>query len=328
MRIAYFVHGNGRGHAMRARSLVPSLRAHRHDVRVFAGGDAVALLRHLGCVEVDAFVPGPRLARRFAARFAADCRRLRALRPDVVVADGDAPSLHAAAWVGVPSIAIGHGLIFAHCRLPVALPLLARAREALNAASASWLAHRVIVVHFGPLESFDPRAVVARPDPRPELVEGNAPPGDALVVYAGSADLSTYIRELHTRGHRLVVFGRAASLPDGVVTEPLDVTRFATSLRGCRGVVGTAGSNLVSEAGALGRPILALAPGHIIEQQVNARLAERDGFGIAAAAERVDVSAIQRFEVLLARGVPRIDPRTPTVTEALLACLAELAPAV
>ena len=46
----------------------------------------------------------------------------------------------------------------------------------------------------------------------------------------------------------------------------------------------------------LGRPLLAIAPKHMAEQQVNARLAERDGFAIAAAAERVDVTAIRRFE--------------------------------
>lgn len=312
---------------MRALSLVPALRAQGHDVHLYAGGDAIALLGDLTCVEVDPFVPGPRLARRFAARFLPDRHRLSALRPDVLIADGDSPSLHAAASVGVPSIAIGHGLILAHCRLPIALPFHVRVREALSAASASWLAHRVIVVHWGVLESFDPRAVVARPDPRPELFEGDTLHSDAIVVYGGQADLSAYVRELHTRGHRLVVFGSAASAPEGVVAEPPDVARFAASLRGCRGAVGTAGSNLITEVGALGRPLLAIAPRHMTEQQVNARLAERDGFAIAGAADEVDVPAIQCFEELLARGVPRIEPSTPTVTEALLACLGKLAPA-
>ncbi len=326
MRIAYFVHGNGRGHATRARSLVPVLRAHGHDVCVCAGGDAIAVLGDLASVEVDHVVPGPRLARRLAARFFPDRRRLKALRPDLVVSDGDAPSIHAAASLGVPSIAIGHGLILAHCRLPIALPFHVRVREALSAASASWLSKRIIVVHWGVIETSDPRAVVARPDPRPDLFEGDALHRDAIIVYGGQADLSDYVRELHSRGHRLVVFGRATDVPEGVVAEQPDVARFAASLRGCRGIVGTAGSNLVTEAGMLGRPLLAIAPKHMAEQQVNARLAERDGFAIAAAAERVDVAAIRRFEELVARGVSRIEPQTPTLSEALLACLAELAP--
>jgi UDP:flavonoid glycosyltransferase YjiC (YdhE family) len=324
VRIAYFVHGNGRGHAIRARSLMPALRAGGHTVHVYAGGDAVEMIRDLGGVEIDAFAPGPGLARRFAARFLADRGRLRALRPDVVVTDSDAPSLHAAVFARIPSIAIGHGLLLAHCRLPISLPFHERIRGAVNAGSASWLAHRVIVVHFGPLVPFDPRAIVARPDPRPELFEGDTRRTDSLVVYGGPADLSAYVRELHARGHRLVVFGRAADLPQGMVVEALDVGRFAAALRACRGVVGTAGSNLIAEAGALGRPVLALAPSHMIEQQVNARLAENDGFAIAAAAEEVDVRAIERFEALLVRGVPEMKLQTPTVTEALLTCLAEL----
>lgn len=327
MRIAYFVHGNGRGHAMRARSLVLALRARGHDVRLHSGGDALAMLREIGSVEIDTFAPGPRLVRRFAARFNADRRLLRELQPDVVITDGDAPSLHAAALSRIPSIAIGHGLLFAHCRLPIALPLQARVHAALNAASASWVANRIIVVHFGELQPFDPRTVIARPDPRPDLFEGDGRRGDALLVYAGQADLSAYVRELHQRGHRLQVFGRAEHLPEGVRVEPSDVERFAEALRCCRGVVATAGSNLIGESIALGRPMLLLPPAHMTEQELNARLAEREGFAIAASAEELDIPAIKRFEALLVRGVPPFQPGTPIVTEALLRCIAELVPA-
>lgn len=309
---------------MRARSLVPALRAHGHEVHLYSGGDATAMLSELGGVSIDTFDPGPRLARRFVARFVSDRRLLRDLHPDVLLTDGDSPSLHAAMSALIPSIAIGHGLLFAHCHLPIALPLHQRIREALNAGSASWLAHRVIVVHFGALIPLDPRAVVARPDPRPDLPEGAAVRGDSLVVYAGQADLSAYVRELHARGHRLLVFGRAKNLPGDIVAETPNVARFAAALRDCRGVVGTAGSNLVAEAAVLGRPLLLLAPGHMIEQQVNARLAERDGFAIAASADALDLTAIQRFEELLVRGVSPSQPSTPTLTDALLACLTEL----
>ncbi len=284
------------------------------------------LLREIGSVEIDTFDPGPRLASRFAARFNADRRLLRQLQPDLVITDGDAPSLHAAALARIPSIAVGHGLLFAHCRLPITLPLRARMHAALNAASASWVANRIIVVHFGELQPFDPRAVVARSDPRPELVEGDTSRGDALLVYAGQADLSDYVRELHQRGHRLQVFGRAEHLPSGLRVEPPGMESFAAALRSCRGVVATAGSNLIGESIALGRPMLLLSPAHMIEQELNARLAERDGFAIAVSAEELDIPAIDRFEALLTRGVSPFQPRTPTLTEALFRCIAELAP--
>lgn len=312
---------------MHARYLVPSLRAHGHDVRVYSGGDAPAMLREIGSIEIDTLHPGPRLARRFSARLTSDRRILRELRPDLLITDGDAPSLHAAALARIPRIAIGHGLLFAHCRMPIALPFDARMHAALNAASASWIANRIIVIHFGELKPFDPRTVVARPDPRPELFEGDTRRGDALLVYAGQADLSEHIRELHQRGHRLQIFGRAERLPDGLRVEPPGVERFASALRSCRGVVATAGSNLVGESIALGRPMLLLPPAHMFEQELNALLAEGDGFAIAASAEKVDVPAIDRFEALLARGVPRFEPATPTASQALLRCITELAPA-
>ena len=43
MRIAYGVMGYGRGHAMRARAVLPSLME-EHEITVFAGGDAYAVL--------------------------------------------------------------------------------------------------------------------------------------------------------------------------------------------------------------------------------------------------------------------------------------------
>lgn len=317
VKIAYFVHGNGRGHAVRALSLVPALRAEGHDVRLFAGGVAVELLGDLGCVEIDSFGPGPNSIRRFSKRVRTDWGLLRKLGPPLLVTDGDAPSLHAAASLRIPRIALGHGLMFAHCRLPVSLPWRDRAYEGINAASASWLANRIIVVHFGELYSFDPRVVVAQPDPRTDLAP-HARRDETLLVYAGQADLSGYVRALHGRGHRLRVFGRGGHMPAEVAVEAPDREGFAAAFRSCRGVVGTAGSNLIAEAAALGRPLLIIASPHMIEQQVNARLAERDGLGVAAPADRVDLEAIERFEALLGRDMPRRSLQTPTVREALL----------
>jgi UDP-N-acetylglucosamine:LPS N-acetylglucosamine transferase len=105
------------------------------------------------------------------------------------------------------------------------------------------------------------------------------------------------------------------------------VRRFADALRSCRGVVATAGSNLIGESIALGRPMLLLPPAHMVEQELNARLAERDGFAIAASADALDIPAIERFEALLARGFTRTEPRTPTLSQALLQCIEELASA-
>jgi len=49
LKIAYGVMGYGRGHATRVRSVLPAL-LERHDVTVFAGGDAVPVLAPLAPV--------------------------------------------------------------------------------------------------------------------------------------------------------------------------------------------------------------------------------------------------------------------------------------
>ena len=45
MKIIYGIHGYGRGHAMRARGVLPEL-VRRHEVLILAGGDAYQALTH------------------------------------------------------------------------------------------------------------------------------------------------------------------------------------------------------------------------------------------------------------------------------------------
>ena len=67
MRIAYFVHGNGRGHAMRAREIVPAMRERGHAVTLYAGGDAAPILHDLDSVEISRLgVRGARVPGRVA----------------------------------------------------------------------------------------------------------------------------------------------------------------------------------------------------------------------------------------------------------------------
>jgi len=316
----YYVHGNGRGHATRTLPVCGRLREAGHEVRIFAGERAQEVFGEAGVehVAIESVAPGPRLVHRFLRRIREDLGRGT---PALVVTDGDGPSMHAARRRGVPVISVGHGLLFAHARLPIAMAKRDHVREALNAMSASWLATRRVVVHFGELLPRDARTVIARPDPRPELVRED---GDELVAYGGRADVSPWVSALHARGHAVVVFGKAARVPPGVEVRPAGPD-FAARMCRARGVVATAGSNLVSEVAALGLPLLALHPRGLVEQEVNARLAEREGFAVAAPAEAVGELELDRFEALLRDGPQAFrPPSTPTVSEAVAAAVDEL----
>jgi len=50
IRIAYFVHGRGKGHAIRARAVVGGLRG-GYEVRLFCAGEAWDALTDLPCAE-------------------------------------------------------------------------------------------------------------------------------------------------------------------------------------------------------------------------------------------------------------------------------------
>src|SRR5262245_21848710 len=126
MRIAYGVHGYGHGHATRALAVLPEL-LRRHDVRIFAGGDAFETLS-------DAFevqrIPTLALAYRGGRRSTwltlkrnlpligdivgvgettrSVLDELRRFAPDVVVCDCEPFTFRAASLLSIPRIAFDH----------------------------------------------------------------------------------------------------------------------------------------------------------------------------------------------------------------------------
>lgn len=298
MRVAYYVHGRGRGHASRALTVVPALRGDGHDVDVFASGDAVGVLRNLGGVrEVHGVRPGLDAPLRIARRTVSDLLALQGVRPDAVITDGD-PGGAAAGRLGRwPTISIGHGLVYTHCRLPDGLGLLDPLVERVNVASADAWAHRHVPVHFLPIEAAHAGVTVARPDRRPDLPlrpeEDDEDP--FLLAYFRDGNGADMLDALTRRGHRVVCFGRQERMPRSAEVRPQDRREFAWHLARCRAVVCSAGSNLLAEAILLGRPLLALYKEGDREQRMNARLLEASGAGQSARFPAPPARDLDRF---------------------------------
>jgi UDP-N-acetylglucosamine--N-acetylmuramyl-(pentapeptide) pyrophosphoryl-undecaprenol N-acetylglucosamine transferase len=311
-RIAYFVHGRGKGHAVRTKAVLERLRS-SVALRVFCAGPAFDILRdHPASEEVLTYAPGCGIAtmgRSFALRLQADRRRLRDWRPSVVASDGDGPSVTAAWSLGIPVLAIGHGLIFRHTHLKAPLALLKRVRETINAGSSSWPAARRIAVHFAPVEAATPGTHVVRPDLRIS-VEPNRPRESFILAYFRDDNGMEAVRRLSSRGHRVVLFGRPATAPRGVEVREPEVGAFAEVLARCAAVVGSAGNQLPAECAMLGVPMLALHRRHDPEHQMNARLIEAAGIGIGCAFERLDQGLIRRFEAELDKDRSGLAART------------------
>lgn len=297
-RIAYFVHGRGKGHAVRSRAVIDRLRE-RYDVRLFCAGDAWAVLGDLeGAEPILACVPGRHMVRSFTLRLRGDRAHFRRYTPDLVVSDGDGPSVNAARSLGIPVVAVGHGLIFRHTHLHAALPLGKRAREIVNAASSSWPASRRVAVHFAPVRPRTLGTLVARPDLR-TLVTTDQNREDFLLAYFRDNNGVIALEQLAGRGHRVVLFGEPRAVPKGVELHRYDERTFADALGKCRAVVGSAGNHLPAECAMLGIPMLALHRSDDPEHEMNARLVEAAGIGVGGAFGDVTPELIQRFEAEL-----------------------------
>ena len=308
-RIAYFVHGRGRGHAVRTRAVLKRLRP-SDEVRLFCEGQAFDVLSHYQAAEeVLTYAPGKGMTRSFRLRLLGDRRRLRDWPPCVVVSDGDAPSVHAAWSLGVPVLAVGHGLVFRHTRLGARLEWRKLLREAINAGSSSWPAARRIAVHFAPVEPSTPGTHVVRPDLRVP-VEPNRPREDFILAYFRDDNGTDALEQLRARGHRIVLFGRPPHAPRGVEVREPEVGAFTDALARCKAAVGSAGNQLPAECAMFGIPMLALHRRDDSEQEMNARLIEAAGIGIGGAFEELGLGLVKRFETELDRDRSDLAHRT------------------
>lgn len=295
MQIAYFVHGRGRGHASRTLSIVESLLADGHEVLTFGGGDADDLLSGLdGYESVVPIQPGLRSTLAVPRRLSGDWQRLRSLAPDLVVSDGDGPSLVAARSLGLRTISIGHDLVFTRCRLPRGLPRWALNLERRSAFFATRMAKYGVAVHFLPIEPTEPNTVCARPSLR-SVIEGEITNGGHVVCYFRDRNGHDAVRSIVDSGAPAAVYGDPELEVDGAETHAFEPEKFAQALCSCLAVACSAGSNLLAEAVLLKKPVLALYKKRDSEQCLNALMVERAKVGVGCAFEDLEEKTVGRF---------------------------------
>ena len=295
MQIAYFVHGRGRGHASRTLSIVESLLADGHDVHTFGGGDADDLLSGLdGYQSVEPIRPGLRSTLAVPRRLSADWQQLRGLTPDLVLSDGDGPSLVVARSLGLRTVSIGHDLVFTRCRLPRGLPRWALNVERRSAFFATKMAKYGVAVHFLPIEPAESHTICARPTLRSGLRE-DVTNEDHLVCYFRDRNGLPAVRWAVDSDARTVVFGDPSLDVAGAEAHGFERSDFAKELRSCLAVICSAGSNLLAETVLLRKPVLALYRKRDSEQCLNAIMVERAKVGVSCAFEDLDVATVTRF---------------------------------
>ena len=319
MRILYGAVGEGLGHATRSRVVAAHLLEQGHEVKMAASGRAYPYLQeHLPDVEeiwgtsfvlehgtVNAWKTLTTNVRGGVRGVPADWRRgaevARSFAPDLVITDFDGFAYLFGKSHRKPVLSVDNIQMVDRCKHDgeILRGIHGDYREARTFVHAKLgrASHYVITTFFRPPLRKE-RTTLVPSLLRPEILAAEPERGDHLLVYGRISEAS--IAALEASGVRSHVYGARDGLTEAVQEGSLSYRPFANEafiddLRTARGVVGSAGYSLMSEAVYLRKPMLALPLAGQFEQEMNARYLERLGFGTAARA--LDEAALERFLV-------------------------------
>lgn len=317
MRIAYGVHGYSRGHATRALSVVQSL-ARCHEVMLFAGGDGYDLIApHFPVQRIPCLGFSYRDGRRsnwqtlvdnaprvldllgFGAGARRVCRAMSEFRPDAVVSDAEPWTHLAGKRLGLPRIGFDHFGVLVHCR--VSLPAIDWLKSFVDRHAYRWLMRapdRVLVSSFFSAPPSRRGVELVGPLLRDEVKCAQARRGHHLLAYfnQGSVQMAPHVLSaLRGSGREVRLYGSGRRGREGNLWfRPSGLQPFLDDLSSCHAVISTAGNQLVGEAMALAKPILAI-PEATVEQRLNAREVVRMGIGEQVRHELLSANAIRGF---------------------------------
>jgi uncharacterized protein (TIGR00661 family) len=320
MRILYGVVGVGMGHASRSEVVIRHLLAQGHEVRVVSYGQALTVLdQRLGgqlgfsarqieglgvCYDQRGVLDVPRSVvslvgqapRRLVSNLGTWLSQMTDFPADAVISDFDSWSWSWAQVHGVPVVALDNLQLLARCEHPrelvADLPNFALSRAAIRAKLPGRAYHYVVPTFYEPL-AVRPKTTLVAPILRPVVQRARRQPGEHVVVYQSvwSAALLAAVRSL---GCEVRAYGAPFEGQEGNVSwRAFSEEGFVDDLRTARAVVAGGGFSLMCEAVWLGVPMLSVPLGGHVEQQLNARWLQREGYGRAAA--QLDAQVLQDF---------------------------------
>jgi uncharacterized protein (TIGR00661 family) len=300
-RVLYGIHGTGHGHAM--RGLTVARRLAGHDFLFVASDDAVSVLDpefpvisipNLGTVfknyRVDMRATIARALPVLLHRERHVRRVLRIIeefRPDVCMTDLEYFVPRAAERAGLPCLTLDHQHVITCCRhnLPPDMWLDAF----VQGATPRWLfrptGDNLIISFYSPPVLSRYRARVVPPILR-ESVLALSPRDDGhIVVYQSNSthdNLVEFLRKATDRPAYVFGFRRSGGREGNVIFMEKSEDGFLRLLESCAYVIQGGSHTLMSEALYLGKPILSLPLGGMVEQRFNALYLERLNYGMKA----------------------------------------------
>lgn len=319
MRILYGVVGEGMGHAIRSRVVLDHLLASGHEVEIMASSRAADFLakrfpevHKIHGLHIIYDENRARMGRSVVSNMLAGTAALPAqirsyfelisdFSPEVVISDFESWVYFYAKLHRVPIVSIDNMQVLNRCYHPPEIldgirPQFELARAFVK-SKLPFCQHYLIATFFQlPLRK--ERTTLVPPVLRPEILNVTARRGDHLLVYQTAEGHEALPAALAASGFECRIYGLRRNLKEEHVEgnlryRPFDEANFIADMASARAVISGGSFTVMSECVYLHKPLLAVPVGGQIEQVINARYLEREGYG--AQAEHVDHAALEKF---------------------------------
>jgi uncharacterized protein (TIGR00661 family) len=348
--IVYSMAGEGRGHATRVKAVVDAIRD-EHEVTLLCPGDAYDLLSEAyadDCVRIvrlpalrfgygKGAAINPARTASMGARYFAGLPRLiervagflRRTRPDLAITDFEMSLPRAAKKAGVPLVSLDHQ----HVRvvadlsgLPSPLRTVARVGSLpVNLWCTGQSATIVSSFYSPPLRPGHHDAQMVGVLLRPEIAAMRGEPGAHLAAYFRRTVDPHVVEALNGIGVPVRVYGLGALPARGNVEfRPVSERGFIEDLASSRGLVTSAGNQVVGEALHLGKPVLGIPEPMNFEQHVNGHYIRESGAGESVPQARVTPATIRAFLERTDEYAAAIEPGVHDGTPAAVATVRRL----
>jgi uncharacterized protein (TIGR00661 family) len=319
--IFYGIAGEGRGHATRSRAVIEALRG-EHRIVLYTYGQALSMLGPMyRDTEVDVrAISGlmwqytsdgkPSYSKTFAfampylATMPLSIHRLREDiqrdSPDLIISDFEPIVARAARHESVPFVSLDHQhflVTYDLSDLPWRLQLHAHLMGTAVGLYHSG-AREIIVSSFfrPPLLPDQSHVTQVGPLLRPEVISASAYTGSHLCAYIRRDASPALLESLSRSGLEVRLYGLGARPSAGRLRFfDIDPNRFIDDLASSRGLVCTAGNQLIGEALYLEKPVFAMPESGNFEQEINAHYIAQSGVGMIADMTTVSAFDISRF---------------------------------
>jgi uncharacterized protein (TIGR00661 family) len=321
MRLLYGVVGEGMGHAIRSRVVLEHLFAQDHEVEIMASSRAadylakrfpeVHRIRGLHIIYDENRVRrGATLVSNALDGSTALPSQIRAyfelvgdFRPEAVISDFESWAYFYAKLHRLPIISIDNMQALNRCTHdPDLLRGVRTEFEIIRAFVASKLpfCDHYLIATFFKAELRKDKTTLVPPILRREILEARdrATTGDHLLIYQtaeGHSDLPRALAELDVPCR---IYGMRRDLTEDVNEgalryRPFNEATFIEDLASARAVISGGSFTLMGECVYLGKPMLSLPVIGQIEQVINSRYLEHEGYGRTAG--QVDINVLRNF---------------------------------